>query len=296
MVASFVTAYIGANIANKLSSGHFMFENESGHTFEIEAGTTEDGQTRFFRPFGTGMDMYRLPYDMVLSFAKGDVSSPVRMVRNRLSIPAGVAVGAITDTDYRGRAIGYRGTDKYGQKIPLGQRAVNLGGEALSLTGFPNFLREGAKTATGQQGLEQGIAQGGELPLRYSQGGSSLQKYRDAEDATSQKRSAAVANLSDTLLDPNTDKEKKIKIVQALQANPKVFSQVKQELKDRQLNVTQYDKAVRNLSSQQRAKFIIDEVKSKKSKEEKKQLILEYQSKGILTDSVVKEMRLVLTK
>jgi len=173
MMAGFITAYIGANIANKLSSGKWMYENDSGHTFEIESGYTSDGQKRYLRPFGTGADMFRLPLDTVMSLAKGDLSSPGRIVRNRLSIPAGVGFGYFTDTDYRNQAIGWRSKDKYGNEIPTSTRAVNIAGEVASLVGVPSFIREGIKTASGQQGLEQGIVQGSELPFRYSGGARS---------------------------------------------------------------------------------------------------------------------------
>lgn len=173
MVASLTAAYIGANMANKLSSGKFMWENDPGHTFEIEAGYTPDGQKRYLRPFGTAADMARLPYDMVLSLAQGDLTAPTRIIRNRLSIPAGVALGAVTDTDYRGRAIGWKGKDKYGNDMSLKDRAVGVGSEVASLIGVPSFSREFLKIGTGEQGVEQGLAQGFELPVRYSGGATS---------------------------------------------------------------------------------------------------------------------------
>ncbi|MFN3283786.1 MAG: hypothetical protein ACK40Q_06075, partial [Pseudothermotoga sp.] len=48
-MTNLVAAYLGLNIINKILSGHFMFENDPGHTFELEAGYTKDGQKRYLR-------------------------------------------------------------------------------------------------------------------------------------------------------------------------------------------------------------------------------------------------------
>lgn len=177
MMATILASYVAHNIVNKLSSGHYSYENSPGHTFEIEAGYTSDGEKRYIRPYGTGLDFVRLPFDVIKGLAEGDISTVARIVRNRLSIPAGVVVGFATDTDYRGQSIGYSGTDKFGNEIPLGERASNIGSEALSLIGLPSFSKQFYKSATGQQGWEQGLTQGFELPFRYSNtGNSNLQK------------------------------------------------------------------------------------------------------------------------
>lgn len=170
MITNIAGAYITANIANYLSSGHGMWENDPGHTFEIEAGFTGDGSKRYIRPFGTAVDMVRLPFDLYIAATKGDLTAAGRIIRNRLSIPMGVASGYFSDVDYRGQAIGWRGKDKYGNEIPLDQRAVNIGTEVASLIGVPSFLKQAIKTAKGDQGLEEGVTQAFELPFRYSGG------------------------------------------------------------------------------------------------------------------------------
>lgn len=173
MMATFLASYVALNVANKATSGHYAYENEAGHTFQIEAGYTASGEKRYITPYGTAMDMVRIPYDIAKGLKEGDVSVLWRTIRNRMSIPAGVALGAMTDTDYRGKAIGYRGTDKWGNEMPLKDRAVNIGSEALSLIGMPNIVRQVAMSATGQQGWEEGLAQGFEMPVRYSNSGNS---------------------------------------------------------------------------------------------------------------------------
>jgi hypothetical protein len=158
------------SVVNKLSSGHWMHENESGNTFNIEAGYTADGKKRYIRPFGTAADFIRIPYDVSNSLIQGDLQAPARVIRNRLSIPLGVGVGLLTDTDYTGQPIGYRGTDKYGGEMPAKQRLMGVGGELATLAGFPAFMKQGLDYTSGKTGLEQSLLQGLELPFRYSGG------------------------------------------------------------------------------------------------------------------------------
>lgn len=168
MVTTLVGSYITANISNKLSSGHYMYENDPGHTFEIEVGYTNDGQKRYLRPYGTAADFVRLPYDTILSLAKGDPSPIVKTFTNRLSVPLAALGHVIFNVDYRGNPI--YGKTKYGQDMPFLSSAANLGGEAISGLGFPAFAKQALQTGSGQQGLEQGLLQGFELPVRYSGG------------------------------------------------------------------------------------------------------------------------------
>jgi len=169
-LATFLGSYVTMNVVNKLSSGHWMYQNDSGNTFNIEAGYTSDGQKRYIRPFGTAADFIRIPYDVANSLSQGDLQAPARVVRNRLSIPAGVGLGVFFDTDYTGQPIGWKGTDKYGGEMPAKQRLMGVGGELATLAGFPAFMKQGLDYTSGKTGLEQSLLQGLELPFRYSGG------------------------------------------------------------------------------------------------------------------------------
>ena len=168
MTTTFIASYVAANIANKLSSGHMLYENDPGHTFEIEIGYTADGQKRYYRPYGTAADFARLPYDTILSLAKGDPTPIAKTFTNRLSIPVSSIGHLGFNVDYRGTPL--YGKDRYGNEIPFPISALNVGAEAAKSVGVPSFIQQGIKTASGQQGLEQGILQGFELPFRYSGG------------------------------------------------------------------------------------------------------------------------------
>lgn len=169
-LATFLGSYVTMNVVNKLSSGHWMYQNDSGNTFNIEAGYTSDGQKRYIRPFGTAADFIRIPYDVANSLSQGDLQAPARVVRNRLSIPLGVGLGVFFDTDYTGQPIGWKGTDKYGGEMPTKQRLMGVGGELATLAGFPAFMKQGLDYTSGKTGLEQSLLQGFELPFRYSGG------------------------------------------------------------------------------------------------------------------------------
>jgi hypothetical protein len=160
--------YIGMNVINKMTSGHYMYENDPGHTFEIEAGYTQDGQKRYIRPFGTAVDFVRLPVDITIGLLKGDPTPAFRAVGNRLSTIVSPAVHLLGNVNWAGQQI--YGKDKYGKEIPPLQAGVNIGSELGTVVGFPAFAGQFLKGVTGQQGLEQTLTQGFELPVRYAGG------------------------------------------------------------------------------------------------------------------------------
>lgn len=171
MGATFLGSLVALNVANKLSSGHYAYQNDPGHTFELETGYTSDGQKRYLRPYGTAVDFARLPFDIAAGLAQGDPTSAFRAISNRLSIPLGSALHLLTNTNYKGQAI--YGRDKYGNDIPPMQAAGGIGTEAGGLVGFPSFAGNAIDYATGKQGGEQALTQGLELPFRYQGPGNS---------------------------------------------------------------------------------------------------------------------------
>jgi len=161
-------AFVLANVINKATSGHYMWENDPGHTFEIESGYTEDGQKRHLKWAGTALDFARLPIDVIIGLSQGDFSVPARIVRNRLSTPAQGAFSLLTNTDAFGNPV--YGKEKYGQPMDVDKQIVNVSSQVLNAVGMPWFLQEFAKGVSGQQGLEQTLLKGFELPFRYSGG------------------------------------------------------------------------------------------------------------------------------
>jgi hypothetical protein len=169
--------YIGANIINKLSSGNWMWQNDPGNEFNIHVGYTKDGKKRYIRPFGTAADFVRLPVNVISSLAKGDVSQIPRIIANRLSVPAGVAMSLLANVDYRGQPI--YGRDKYGQEMGLVKSIGGIAGE-ISRLGTPPMVKAGIDRATGRTGNEEFLAQSTEAPIRYQGGAySKLQQELD---------------------------------------------------------------------------------------------------------------------
>jgi hypothetical protein len=188
-LATFLGTYVTMNVVNKLSSGHYMFQNDPGNAFNLEAGFTEDGQKRYVRPFATAADFIRIPVEVGAALRNGDIQRVGRIVRNRLSIPLGVGVGVLTDTDYTGQPIGYSGKDKWGNQMPIGQRIYGVGGETATLAGMPAFVKQGLDYVSGRSGAEQSLLQGFELPFRYS-GGTKSTLQKQAQDIETLKGKA----------------------------------------------------------------------------------------------------------
>lgn len=293
MMATMVGAYVSANVANKLSSGHYMYENDPGHTFEIETGYTGDGQKRYFRPFGTAADMIRLPHDIALSLKKGDLSSIARVFRNRLSIPAGVALGTLTDTDYRGQAIGYRGKDKYGNEIPAGQRAGSIAGEAATFVGLPSFMKQGLDTLSGKQGVEQGVTQAFELPVRYQGGAYSK----------SQKTVQGVGQAGGLKGKELYDLNKKMQGITLSKNQSETLRQgginSLQNILDTKVSNSQKKQAeeiINQVESGDRAKSLVKEFEKAKSQEEKDKLWDHYVKTGVINKKIARQMKLIMQK
>jgi hypothetical protein len=79
-------AYIAMNLANKKTSGNWMFQNPAGHSMDILLGQDSKGKNIWFRPFGTTLDLLRLPMDLAQSIIQnGDVSGISTDIRDRVS-------------------------------------------------------------------------------------------------------------------------------------------------------------------------------------------------------------------
>lgn len=167
--ATFLGTYATMNAINKIQSGHWMFENDPGHKFEIDTDSyTPDGQKRYLRVFGTAADFARVPLDVAASLAQGDPSQAGTVIRNRLSVLAQPALSALTNTDYLGNPL--FGRDKYGGTMTPAQNIAGATSLAGPLLGFPSFLQSTGDVITGKKGLEQGTVAALELPLRYKGG------------------------------------------------------------------------------------------------------------------------------
>lgn len=166
VVRNMLYAYALANVANKTSSGKFMWENESGKTLQVYLGKDSKGKEVYFNPFGTAADWFRLPYDTAASIAKGDLGGGFRILKNRMSLVARAAANLTMNVDQRGRAIW--GKDSYGRKIPVKTQAANITREAAEPI-LPQYVQAPLDMAMGRSGPEEAVAGATELPFRFSQ-------------------------------------------------------------------------------------------------------------------------------
>lgn len=99
-------ALASANVSNKLMSGHYMHENESGKAFSIDTGQKDaKGKKIYLNPFGTGIDFARLPYDAAMAISKGDLEGASRLVTNRVGPVPRTAVSLAANRNWRGQKI-----------------------------------------------------------------------------------------------------------------------------------------------------------------------------------------------
>ncbi len=150
-----------SEVENKVLSGHWQFQNDSGNKSNIETNLFLDDGHRFVLK-GTGLDVSKIPLDIVDAVANGDVNVGGRIIRNRLSPLLGMGIGQATNTDYKGSPIYYPDATPGEQ---LGSRAI----EASKLL-LPSQVAESAKFATGKQGATETALRLIEAPV-YLQGG-----------------------------------------------------------------------------------------------------------------------------
>lgn len=157
---------VSEEVLNKVLSGHFMFENEGSHKFEIDTGTkTAQGNTRYIAGAGTAVDFVRVPYQIVTGMYNGDYAVVFKTLRNRFSTLLQPAWTLATNTDWSGRAV--YGKDKYGKDIGALQSMKNVAGEIIRPF-TPSQFSAGYDLATGKITPEQALVQGLEAPIKYN--------------------------------------------------------------------------------------------------------------------------------
>ncbi len=168
----------------------------------------------------------------------------------------------------------------------VGSQLLNLSDTGLAATGAIPKDQVGGQSIV--QGLESRFQQatGGEQQNKEYQ---TINKYQQGQAQDTQKRKQAISKVANILLDPNEDRAKKVQLIQVLSKDKQLFGQVKDQIRDINLNVTSADKAVRGLNLKQRASYIKDKLQPL-SRDDKRALVIQYIKKGILTKAVVKEL------
>jgi hypothetical protein len=164
-MANFLGSYIGLNVINALNNdGKFSFQNEVGHELDVAIGKDSKGKVRYFSPYGTSMDMIRIPLEIAHAAVGGNLGRTFSTMRSRASEPIQFATDLMTNTDYSGRAL-YDKT-KYGKPIPPLTQGANIAGDAAGHF-LPIGAEAGVNLAQGKVSPEQFAAQVLQLPIKY---------------------------------------------------------------------------------------------------------------------------------
>lgn len=177
---NFAIGFVLLNVINKATSGHFAVENEGNNKFFIDTGTyTSDGKKRYFKPFAGGVDMFRIPTEIIEGLGKGDPSQIANTLKNRFSFPVGAGFHLASNQDWRGNAI--YGKTKYGQEIDPLQAAGGITNEIAGGLGLPTQARAAIDYATGKSNAEQAVVQALEIPMKY-EGGAFSKTQKEKRD------------------------------------------------------------------------------------------------------------------
>jgi hypothetical protein len=151
-------ALASANVTNKLLSGHYLHENETGKAFAIDTGQKDSkGKIIYLNPFGTGIDFARLPYDAALAISKGDLEGASRLVTNRVGPVPRTAISMAANKNWRGQ--------KIMDPKDAGKTAQNLVREGLEFA--PPIMQSPVDYMLGNVSPLEGFTSAFELPVSY---------------------------------------------------------------------------------------------------------------------------------
>lgn len=164
-MTNFLGSYIALNVINAINNdGKFSFQNDVGHELDIAIGKDAMGRVRYFSPYGTAMDMFRIPVEIGHAAVEGNMGKAFSDMRSRASEPGQFLTDLMTNTDYAGRTL-YDKT-KYGKQIPKLEQGENILGAAAG-----HFLPIGAESAVnfsqGKISPEQFASQVLQVPMKY---------------------------------------------------------------------------------------------------------------------------------
>ena len=164
-----LVAYTAANMVNKGASGHFMWDNDPGHEFDVWAGKRQDGSTRYIS-LSNALDQYKVPLELGSDLVKGaSIQEVADLAKNKTSVPGRIALDFLgTGTDRQGNTLITRSKDKFGNYVPLGRRLANSAAD-LSTTVAPPAIKAGINLLS-EGDKEKAVAELMQAPMRYRYG------------------------------------------------------------------------------------------------------------------------------
>lgn len=160
--------YTTANIINHASTGKWMFQNPSGREFDVAVGTTSDGKTRYIDPFGTASDFMRAPLTAITGGIKDkSAREAVKLITSKASVPASAGLEIYNGQDIQGDPNLFKSKDNFGNPIPVKTRTINTAAQGANLI-TPRIIHSGINLISGEQSLEEALANASGMPTRYS--------------------------------------------------------------------------------------------------------------------------------
>ncbi len=164
-IVNFLGSYVALNVLNAINNnGRFSFQNDVGHEFDVAVGKDSMGRTRYVSPYGTAMDMFRIPLEIGHAAVTGNMGKAFSDMRSRASEPLQFMTDMMTNTDYAGRAL-YDKT-KFGKHIPALRQGANILGDAAGHF-LPTGVEAGINFAQGKTSPEQLASQVLQAPMKY---------------------------------------------------------------------------------------------------------------------------------
>lgn len=162
---NFLGAYTVMNIINAFNNdGKFMFQNDPGHELDMAFGTDKDGRVRYWRPFGTAMDMFRIPLELVHSVIRGDTKAISDIPRSRASEPIQFMTDMMSNSNWKGDPI--FGRNRYGQQMGAGHQLYNFADDVMNHFA-PAPVSSIISGALGKISPEEATARTLQLPVGY---------------------------------------------------------------------------------------------------------------------------------
>jgi hypothetical protein len=158
-------ALVLGNVINKVTSGHFMHQNDPRHIFDLEiAHKDEMGKDKLVSfPFMSSMfGVHGILGEAAAATAMNRADEIPRMFMNRVAPGTKAVGGAVLNRNWAGNPI--YGPDKYGYARPGEEQLSNLG-RHISESLLPGSVMSGYDLAQGRVSPETAAIRGLSLPL-----------------------------------------------------------------------------------------------------------------------------------
>lgn len=162
--AATIGAWLAKEVYNQQVMGASSLEEGGPQPFNVKLGTSAEGNSIEGRPFGTSADWLRLPIEIAIQASKGRIDRPLRIIEQRMSVPAAITTRLVTNVDERKNPI--LGRDRFGRDVSIGRQMGNFA-EQLPGGFTPQYLQAWFDYLQGESEPWEAIFRGTETPISY---------------------------------------------------------------------------------------------------------------------------------